>query len=445
MFNSVFYKFSPIFVQDIMVSCRALLRLLIREKNNDEAFQQQIAAFENNPEALAKYHQTKLAEVLKNAKQHVPYYQQALQNKEASLENFPIISKTLVIDKADEFKSVLAPKLLVKGKTSGTTGIPITIPQELNSVLKERSFIMRMYEWAGYKKGMKSAWIRGDVIVPLQQKTAPFWRYSYFENTIMMSSFHLNKSALPAYIKAMTDYGVEVIRAYPSSITTLANYLEEEDLYYPSKLQAIITSSESLSPENKALIEKRFGCRVFDWYGLFERVAAICSCEQGRYHLLTDYAHVELEDMGDGTHEIIGTNFNNSAYPLIRYKTADYVELSDETQCPCGRPYPIIKSIKGRRADFVYHTNGTKVYSLERSARKVKGVISAQFIQEKLKEIRVNVVADKRFDEHSLEDLYTSLLSRLGADMQIDIKQVPQLERTKNGKVRQVICKVKLT
>ncbi len=443
MFKSKFYTYSPIWVQNIIVSLRGFLRRIVFENRSAQAQKKRLLCNEAEPHVLNEFHQNKLQEVLQHAATKVPFYRNALNGKPPVLESFPIIDKSVVLEHAAEFKADDSSLLLLNSKTSSTSGIALSVKQDMRTVIKEQGFVMRMYLWAGFTRKMKSAWIRGDMIVPLEQTKAPFWRYSLFERTLLMSSYHLNQDALPLYLEKLQQFGVQVIRAYPSSIVPLANYLKQQDDYYPDNLTAIITSSESLTEDNKQLIEERFRCRVFDWYGLSERVAAISSCEYGSYHVLTDYSHIEFDDMGDGTHEIIGTSFNNRSYPLIRYRTGDFIELSQQSYCPCQRAYPIVSRIKGRRADFVYDIDGNKVYNLCRHARKVSGVISSQFIQNEERRIQVNILTTSDFGDECLDHLEHKLHALLGKKMQFDIDIVQQLERTRNGKVRQINCRVK--
>ena len=208
-------------------------------------------------------------------------------------------------------------------------------------------------------------------------------------------------------------------------------------------LNSIITSSEYLSPESRTLVEDRFRCKVFDWYGQFERVAAIANCEHGRYHVLTDYSHVELLNSGNGRYEIVGTNFNNELYPLVRYKTGDHVLLSDETTCPCGRVYPLVKGIEGRVVDYVYASSGQQVFALDQCVKGVAGIVGSQYVQDKLGQIEVRIVAGTDFNEAALSKLTDNVKKRLGEDMSVSVVEVKMLERTQNGKVRQAICNIK--
>ena len=432
-------------MQNVYVSLLALIKLKLRATKKAEKLTKQLLKQESDGEALNKYQDEKLAAAIINA-QRTPFYQNRVEACD-KLASFPYINKQDVLQQPLQFFNSQDEGKRFSGATSGTTGSPLTIYQNLDSIESERAFADRQRAWAGFKLGDKRAWIRGDLIVPLAQKIAPFWRFSSFENMILLSSFHMTTSALPLYIQAMVDYGVDVIQAYPSSIITLAKYLKHTDQFYPAKLKSILTSSESLSKEDKLLIEERFKCPVFDWYGLFERVAAIASCEQGKYHILTDYSHVELlpagEVNGKKRTEIVGTNFNNTLYPLIRYKTGDHVILSDEKHCLCGRAYPIIESIEGRVGDYLMGEDGQEIYILNHIPKGVSGLIATQFVQKDFSEVTVLVVVDKQlFTSLESNKLIDNTKERLGQSIKVMIIEVDAIPRTKNGKVRQAICEV---
>ncbi|NWL16061.1 phenylacetate--CoA ligase family protein [Pseudoalteromonas sp. Scap03] len=441
MFTSKAYTKSPIFVQNILLSSRAFIRKKLRENTNCERLTQKLQTHEFNYELLKQYSHKALSAVVTSANDAIDYY----KGTGPDINNYPYIDKPTVNNHKDQFLSPQKKGAVINGATSGTTGAPLVIPQSMKSVITEQAFVNRGLTWAGFEKGDKRAWIRGDMIVPLEQKQAPFWRYSYFENMIVLSSFHMAPKNLHSYINAMVDFGVQVIQAYPSSIVTLAKYLEINNEYYPGEIKSVVTSSESLTKEDKHLIETRFKCTVFDWYGLFERVAAIASCEYSRYHILTDYAHVELLPAGkteDGRDraEIVGTNFNNSLYPLIRYKTGDHVILSEEKHCPCGRVFPLVDSIEGRTGDYLVAEDRQNVHILNHIPKGVEGLLGAQFVQKKDLSIDVWVVVDKTLFKKDQEDkLILNTKERLGASIKVSVKTVDAIPRTKNGKVKQAI------
>ncbi|MCL4748465.1 MAG: phenylacetate--CoA ligase family protein, partial [Burkholderiaceae bacterium] len=86
--------------------------------------------------------------------------------------------------------------------------------------------IWRQLEWAGLRRGDRRAWLRGDLVVPADAAGPPFWRMNHAENMLMLSSYHLAESNVPAYIAAMERFDPIVIQAYPSSIAFLAKWLD---------------------------------------------------------------------------------------------------------------------------------------------------------------------------------------------------------------------------
>lgn len=443
MFNSKIYTCSPILFQNAILSLRALVRKLLRENKSSYRIEQRISLLEKSKSKLNDYSAKALKDTIENASVNCPFY-----NGRTDFQQFDYITKNVVLEHHDAFKNINAVGPSINGSTSGTTGAPLTIPQNLLSVKREQAFISRYLKWAGFKDGDRRAWIRGDMIVPIKQKKAPFWRYSYFENMLMLSSFHMSSNALPQYIEAMVEYKTDIIQAYPSSIVTLAKYLDSINEYYPGTLKSITTSSESLSKADKLLVEKRFKCTVFDWYGLFERVAAIGSCEYGRYHIITDYAHIELISAGsvDGQAraEIVGTGFNNSLYPLVRYKTGDHVFLSDEQSCPCGRVYPIIDSVEGRSVDFLIAADGTRVYAAHLCSKGVEGILGCQYVQDQKDHVNIVILPSPLFTDKDKQKIIKNLKGMMGDSMQVDISITDNLLRSKSGKVRHSICTLKV-
>lgn len=441
MFTSLPYKHSPVFIQNVLLSARAVIRRLLREGKDQAGLLNEIEQNEFNDKRLDRYSSERLSYILEKIAPNAPFYKDITSDQAYQLDDFPFITKTDVKASDEAFIAGSTSGVVVEGSTSGTTGTPLTIKQNMASVVREHAFTSRYLKWAGFEEGDKRAWLRGDMVVPLEQKHGPFWRYSWFENMILFSSFHMSPNNLQSYLDAMIKYGVKVIQAYPSSIVTLAKYLEINDQYYPSELKSIVTSSESLSLEDKRLVEKRFRCTVFDWYGLFERVAAIGSCEHGRYHIMSDYSHVELINVGKDRYEIVGTNFNNTLQPLIRYRTGDHVYLSTEDSCPCGRVFPIIDRIEGRIGDYLIGEDGQKIHILNHIPKGVKGLIATQFIQNNPLKIEIEAVVDNRlFDEQQERILIENTKARLGRSMDVSVSIVETIKKTKNGKTRQAIC-----
>ena len=112
---------------------------------------------------------------------------------------------------------------------------------------------MYLATWSGLVSNKVTAGFGfvGTLLCRWSKSAVLFGAIPILKNMIVMSSFHLSSEAIPSYLKAMEDYGVDIIQAYPSSIATLAKYLESVDQYYQGRLKSIMTSSEALSQEDR--------------------------------------------------------------------------------------------------------------------------------------------------------------------------------------------------
>lgn len=360
------------------------------------------------------------------------------------LHALPELSRDDVIEAGASLLAEGGPWLRFKGSTSGTTGRAMLGWRDRASIAVEQAFVERQAAWAGYRPGERRAWLRGDPVVPAHQSDGPLWRLNRAENMLMLSSYHLSPGNGAAYIEALERFDPVLLQAYPSSISYLARWLEEHDrVYRGTALRGIVTSSETLSPADRQVITERFGCRVFDWYGAFERVAAIGTCEHGNYHVLEDYGCVEFEPNGDGTANLIGTGFGNRSMPLIRYRADDVVVPADPGyRCPCGRSFRVVERVLGRVDDVIRTPDGRHVVMLDWIFAGLFGLMEAQVVQEKLDEVRIRIVAGGEFGFADEQALLARALERLGPRVRIRIERVAQIERTRNGKFRQIISRL---
>ena len=402
---------------------------------------------------LRDFQLRKLRKIVESAARDVPYYRHRYRPLGLNFDEMEIpqvVAKLPLIGKSDVReggKSLLSEKRrgpLFSGSTSGTTGAPLSLYQDLAAVNRENAFITRQLAWAGLRRGDRRAWMRGDMIVPATQEKPPYWRMNWAENMLMLSSYHLSESAARAYVDSLCGFDPVVIQAYPSSIGFLATWMLSAGLRYGGhSLRGIVTSSETLSDARRREIESAFGCRVFDWYGQFERVAAIGTCEQGRHHLLSDYSYVEMLPADDGLFELVGTGFNNASMPLIRYRCGDFVRPAPATvRCPCGRSFPVIEQILGRVDDSIKLPDGRSVGRLDHLFKGVEGILEAQIRQDRLDAMAMLIVPSPTFNDRTRETLQSNVRYRLGDRIGLEIRLVDSIPRTRNGKFKGVVCNV---
>ena len=402
---------------------------------------------------LHEYQQERLAALVRHAAKEVPYYRSGFTEWNLDPEQFhdldhlsriPLLSKRDVVRAGRSLVAGRRWTPTFEGTTSGSTGLTLTGFRDLTSIRSENAFLWRQLEWAGWHPGDRSAWLRGDFVVPLNQKRPPYWRVNRADDVLMLSSFHLSEETADAYLDALRQYDPVIIQAYPSSIAYLGRYLASRGKYYRGdRLKGVITSSETLLEDQRKVIDQRFGCRVFDWYGQYERVAAIGTCEKGSYHVVSDYGFTQFLPCTDGTAEIVGTGFFNFAMPLIRYRTGDNVVLAKSgTRCSCGRSFPIVERVVGRIDDYVKTPDGRRIGMFAIIFEGLQHIWEVQAIQEALDEIRILVVPMPQFSVEDERELVSRAKELVGPEMRIRIERVLEIKRTERGKIRTVICRV---
>lgn len=317
--------------------------------------------------------------------------------------------------------------------SSGTTGSPVTIVQDLGCIILEEAFVYRQLRWAGYRYRDRRVWLRGDIVSKDKPKNGFFGCHDWWTNTLMLSSYHISPASWRNYIERIERFDPVIIQAYPSSISILAKWLDEHKLSYTGKsLSGIVTSSETLDDADRDLIERVFSCRVFDWYGQIERVCAIGTCEHGSYHLLTDYSGVELLVAEGNKFELVGTSFNNKAFKLERYRTGDYVEISDKN-CSCGRVFPVVDKIHGRKDKSICLPDGRVVTRLGHVFKDVVGIVEAQIVYLGADNFSLRVVPSQSWTDDNYNKLKSALSARI-AGAKINIELVDYISRGPNGK-----------
>jgi phenylacetate-CoA ligase len=206
------------------------------------------------------------------------------------------------------------------------------------------------------------------------------------------------------------------------------------------RLAGVLTSSETLSDGQRALLHRAFACPVSDHYGLAEMVASASRCERGAYHEDMEFCvHEYLPAEGaPGFNWLVGTSLANRAMPLIRYATGDLAVPSDEA-CACGRASRIITSLDGRIESLVVLPNGAKVGRLDHIFKDCLAIRDAQIVQIRYDGITIRVVRRPGFGPADERFLLGQVRMRLGSEIRVDMDYVEELPRGANGKIRAVM------
>jgi len=165
--------------------------------------------------------------------------------------------------------------------------------------------------------------------------------------------------------RIVDEYGVDVLMANPSFAMKLA---EEIDSHIP--LFAGAGEPFTSVPGMRAEVKDALGAETaFDFFGTrwSGNVAAECAGETGM-HVATDLAIIEIIDpdteavLPPGEQgEIVVTHRRKEGMPLVRYRTGDLGQLTDEPCKTCGRSVTLPGGILGRTDNRV-KAKGVKLY-----------------------------------------------------------------------------------
>lgn len=397
---------------------------------------------------LKSYQDSKLRRIISHAFQTVFYYRELLKKNKidpssiqgiSDLNRLPIINKDIL--REVPFKERISQSYLGKPLcsyfTSGSTGKPFKIYLSEEHDKKRVANLYRIFFLHGYNIFDKTARVVGMV-----EKVRKRW----FHRLGLLRKVKVPYDCSVAdQVQFILNYKPEIIEAYPNRLNLIAQHIGDNHITI-SKPKAIITSSETLFPDIRMRIEDVFGVEVTNVYDSWEfgQIAWECQKHKG-LHLNSDSLivqivkdNMELEDGERG--EIVVTDLDNYAMPLIRYNIGD-IGIKTREKCDCGIAFPMLESVLGRSNDFVFSPGGEKIFPLiiDQIVRDHKGISEYQIIQNSLGTLIVEMVVSKDYDYDSdvqirqkLKDLYQF--------KEIVINHPVHIKRTDTGKFKSVIC-----
>jgi phenylacetate-CoA ligase len=463
-YASTAYRLAPIWAQNLLLT--GFGRVLERERYGGRyaEFREMLARSEwLSAGEIEAYQDQRLSAIVRHAYDTVPFYRRRFDDRRlkpedirsrADLPKLPLLTKDDIRANFEDLRSRAMPsRQMRQGHTSGTTGTPLTVGYDRDTVWMTYAVFDRHYRWAGCQMGRKGdriAVARGNVIVPLTQRTPPFWRHNGAQNQLLLSSFHLSRANLPSYFEALTRFAPAVLDGYPSTLYILAKHLLNRGERFP--LRAAVTSSETLYDFQRQAIEEAFACRVFDYFALAERAVFSGECDRHEgHHIAMEYGLAEIVD-GDGhplpkgtTGRLVGTTLHNLAMPLIRYVTSDMTALPDR-RCSCGRGLELMEDVTTKAEDVLTLRDGRLISPsvLTHPFKPLDCIEGSQVVQKASDHVVIRIVAGNGYKPALTDHLVQEFKARLGDDVRVEVQMVDRLEPSSNGKFKWVISEVPL-
>ena len=408
-------------------------------------------------EEILAYQERALGRLLRHATMEVPAYfflRSVVEkfNPLEALSAFPFLEKEELQKDPERYLSRnLDHTPCYETSTGGTSGNQLRFYLDDHSQSMETGFMHRQWKRVKYKAKDKKVVFRGVSFDNLKPNV--FWQENPIYNEIQFSPFHMSDANLESYLIEFIRYQPKFVHGYPSAVEIFADYILRNDkTKLIPKVQAVLLGSEGTTDQQRRIIERGLGARVFSWYGLSERVALGGECEKNSsYHLMPDYGYVEIikedgslcyEEGDEG--EIVGTNLFNFSMPFIRYKTGDWAKrLSAE--CECGRNWDRITEVKGRwKKEFVVGSSGAKISTaaLNMHGDLFNSVQRFQYFQDKPGKMVIKILPKKEFSNSSQELIESAYKKKVGDELQVKIRIVDDIPLTKRGKVKMLDSRI---
>ncbi len=360
----------------------------------------------------------------------------------------PIVDKEMLRENIEQVYTIPKSKGN-KGVTGGTTGKSLTVYGTPDDGRKRMAYL----EWFKSLYGFDilkhtNARFNGKNIIPINQKVKVFWRDNRCIHQRIYSSFFTSLENLPYYVENLNEFRPQEMDGFVTSLYEVAKFMDDNGIKATFRPMAIFPTSETVLQHHRDILTKVFDCPVIDQYASSEGAPFIIQLPDGYMHECIDtgvFEHIKTEN---GT-KLIVTAFHTHGTPLIRYDIGDNIVEFEPDEMPENKyAFPIIKAIDGRQADSLYSEERGHI-SIANLSNVVKNLPNSikniQFIQETIDHIHIKVVVDssryqqKKQEPHIFEEMY----NRFGKNMHFTIEYVDVIERTKGGKYRMIINKLK--
>ncbi len=407
-------------------------------------------------EELERIQFAALHRLVSHAFANCPYYQKEWSKRGLrpqslkTLEDFgswPIIGRETVRENRLRMRMASSGKRLFPKSTGGSSGVPLYFDLDMNSYAWKLATWYRGYDWANAAPGTKQLWLWG---VPLGPQ--PWWKpfkdrlYQRFYRRFVLNCFHLNEETFHRYLHQLNRYKPDVIVAYTNALYVFAQFLDGENLKV-FRPKSIVLGAEKVHDFQRQLIERVFGCQVYETYGSREFTFIAGECDRHRgLHLSIETLLVEVvDDYGRPVPEgeegnIVITDLTNYGMPFVRYANDDRA-VAGWKKCSCGRGLPLLRKVVGRRLDILQTPDGRKIPGefFPHLMKDFPAVKRFQVVQEDLNHIQLRVVLKNAWNEGDRKFLDHEIRKVLGQAIRFDLLPVDDIPLTRAGKLQVVL------
>lgn len=404
----------------------------------------------------------KLRRLVRHAYRNVPYYRAQMQERglrpedirgQEDLHKLPFLTKDLVRKHLyfDIMSENHDKSQVLRIATSGSTGEPFVCFADRSQLEFRWAATLRAQEWTGYRFGDPTVRLWHQTIGMSKSQAFQEHADAWFANRMYIPIFEMSDAGLEQMIRQIASKRPVLIDGYAEAFDFLAQYIRTRggDLGFQPK--ALMSSAQTLPAKSREIIEKAFGCRVFDKYGSreFSGIAYECDAHAG-HHVVSEGYIVEILAEGrpaqpGETGEVVITDLNNYCMPFIRYRIGDLAQAMGEEPCTCGRGMPRIGEIQGRVQSIIQGTDGHYVpgtFFAHCLKEYDHAIARFQVVQDEPGSLKFFVVKAGRYSDDVMDEVKATFRKYLGEKLRIDVEFVDNIEMVRTGKRLASVSKI---
>ncbi len=390
-----------------------------------------------------------LNNILQHATNNTSFYSH-LKNK--SFLEFPVLDKQTIITNYNSITANINTIPLQEGElhiqsTSGSTGIPLKIPQDTRCRKRRIASIKYGNKLIGHEEGQPIAHIRALSHYYLDKKD--FILHNEITNITYIDNSNLDEVKMLKIINEINQRKIKVIRGYMTSLDLISSFAVNNGLSFPSK-PTFISVGEPMLKSLRDRIVNKLSCDIITQYGNEENgiIGQSNNNTDGSIiilntaNLIIEILKLESDNPVDKNEagRVVVTDLFNYAFPMIRYDIGDIArigEIKDKTIIS-------IRDLHGRKTDLIYTTKG-KVLDMYNSMPvevfNNPHVRQWQFVQESKRSYTL-IITSKDKNKIPVDKLKDELQALLGEDSIVNIRFIEEMPILSSGKRKVIISKL---
>lgn len=393
-----------------------------------------------HPEQIKNWQTERMRRLVDDAYHHSPYYRELFDSLSLKpedirtfedLEKIPPLTKEIVREHYDD--------ILLRGKpglhyrhtsTGGSTGDPVRYVKDNDSWGFDNAFNFLMWKQAGYRLGDRFLALGSSSLFPTNKKSVLHNLYYRIRGKIPFNAMNLSAERLEECLRLIRRKDIHFIYGYASSIFLLARYVEEHHLESTLHIKACFPTSEILTDTYRSTMERVFGCVVSDMYGAHDGGIVAHGIRGG---FKVGYNCIVQVEGGSTAGPALLTDVTSTAFPFIRYKLGDELEL--------GNGYSdyfngqVLDKVIGRTSDLIELENGRVLtgpgFTILFSKLDVQGY---RIYKSGPLELTVEIVKGTGYSEEQEKLVINTMHKHAGDDCAVRIKYADRLATRVNGK-----------